>query len=38
MVNKILLMEESVMIVIVLILVRQRKLSAIKIFFVFIII
>jgi len=38
MVNKFLLLEESVMIVIVLILIRQRNLSAIQNFFVFIII
>jgi len=37
MVNKFLLLEESVLIVIVLILIRQRNLNAIKNFFVFII-
>jgi len=35
--NKLLLLEGSVMIVIVCILIRQRSLSAIKNFFVFII-
>jgi len=34
MVNKVLLLERSVMIVIVSILIRQRNLSAIKFFFV----
>jgi len=37
MVNKFLLLERSVMIVIVLILIRQHNLRAIKNFFVFII-